>query len=195
MGTYGRWIARLRRAVRAPRTVSALLVVCLLLGIALTIVTLVPEITLRETRHHEGQVPPLAEGQNALVVPGAAYEGTAFVEATTPGLECGVSIIFVTEPEWREFLETGDLPAPHLYCGQPRSRIAGSIAAVLVENQRAAPFNWSFDVALYDAAYPYAVYGLPAIALLLVGGVSLPVLLFQKVVSGWIEDQIGREKK
>jgi hypothetical protein len=185
---------RLGRFLRSRKVMAVLLGVIVILGIVLAALASIPEVTLRETRDLQGQVPALAEGMDALEVPGATYEGMGFAEAKTEGLECGVSIVFLTELEWRQFQATGVLPTPQLHCGRATSRLPGSVAAVFVENQQLNASTWSFTLTLFEVSHPYAIYGLPAVALLLVGSLGLIVLLLQRALLKWV-DAITQEKK
>ena len=190
-----RWTAGLGRVLRSPRVIAALLVACLVLGFVLTSVAAIPEVVLRDTRHFQGQVASFAEGRYALAVPEAAFAGVGFAEASTEGLECGVSIAFLTEAELRAFQNTGDVPPPQLHCGRTTARLPGSVAAVFVENQLQNASDWSFDLALFEVSYPYALLGLPAIGLLLAGGLGLPVLFLQRAIPRWVERLLTEEKK
>ena len=190
-----RWTVGWGRLIRSPKIVTAILAACLLLGFGLTVLANVPEAMLRDTRHFEGPVAPFAEGQNALRVPNATFDGFGFAEARAEDLACGVGVVFLETAELRAFLDTGVLPIPQLHCDQSTARLPGSIAAVLVENGRQNASNWAFDLALFGVARPYALYGLPAFAFLLVGGIGLPIVLFQRLIPRWIERQLLQKKQ
>lgn len=167
----------------------------LILGFALVAYASIAGITLRETRHFEGTIPAFTEGQDAVLVPGAAYAGAGFSDVLADGLECGVSVVFLTESQRRDFVNTGNLPIPQLHCGQETARLPGTIAAVYAENERAHQSNWTFDITLFDITYPNALYGVPAIVLMLGGGIGLPILIFQRIVPRWIDAQLTGMKK
>lgn len=179
-----------RRAVAAVAFAGALL-----LGIFLALLAGVPETSLEDVRTFGGSVPPLAEGGDALLVPDASYTGLGFAEASTSGLACGVGIVFLDNFQWQDFLESGRLPAPQLHCDRSSAQLPGSVAAVLVENQRLNASTWEFELRLYAVSHPYSLYGLPATALLLAGGLGLTALIFQRSLLGWLEEGMEGKKK
>ncbi len=195
MESRKRWMVGWGRLVGSPKVVTVVLAACLALGFGLTALAVVPEVMLRDSRHYEGQIGPFAEGRNALAVPGAVFGGLGFAEARADGLACGVGVVFLEDAEWHAFQETGALPGPQLHCDRRAIRLPGSIAAVLVENERQNASNWAFDLALFGVAHPYALYGLPAIGFLLVGGIGLPIALLQRLIPRWIERQLIEKKK
>jgi hypothetical protein len=185
------WLGRTGGAVRAvlrkPRLIATILVACLVGGFILTIIATVPEYTFRETRHHEGVVDPFTVGRNAAVVPDAAYDGMGFADATTPALDCAVSIVFLTDAERQAFEQGADLPPPQLHCQRTAARLPGAIVAAYVENQGANASSWSIDLDFFAVSHPRAVYGLPAIALFLVSALGVPILLLERVLPKWME--------
>src|SRR3990172_30500 len=189
------YLTKLVRILRSRPVVAGILVACLVIGIALISVASIPTIAMRETRHFEGQVMAFAQNRDALPVPGAPFDGLGFAEATTPELECGVGIVFLVEPEFVAFQATGLMPPPQLHCDRASARLPGRIVAVFVENQRQSSANWSFDLALFDVSYPYALVGLPAVGLLLVSGLGLPALFLQWAIPRWMGSVSGRDEE
>lgn len=161
----------------------------LLAGIVMVGLAAVPVTETGEMRTLEGEVPPLSEGEDALEVPEAPFEGAGFAEAQAPNLTCGVSVVFLEENELRAFQETGELPTPQLHCDQAATRLPGSIAAAYVQNQRLTAANWSFSLQLFAVSHPYALLGLPAIGFLLAGGIGLAAISLQRQLLRWLEEK------
>lgn len=189
------YLAKLIRVIRSRRVVAGILIAFLVIGFALISLASIPAIGLRENRHFQGQVMPFAEDRDALSVPGAPFDGLGFADATTPGLDCGVGIVFLIESEFVAFQATGQMPPPQLHCDRTAARLPGRIVAVFVENQRQASANWSFDLALFDVDYPYVLAGLPAIGLLLVSGLGLPALFLQWAIPRWMGSTFGKDEE
>lgn len=160
---------------------------CLVGGFVLTVVANIPDFAFHETRRFEGPIDPFADGPNALAVPEAAYSGMGYADARTTGLDCAVSVVFLTEDELRAFEQGSDLPPPQLHCQRAAARLPSSIAAIYVQNEGQDASVWSFELDIFAVSHPRAALGIPAVALLFVCALGIPILLFERVLPKWME--------
>lgn len=177
-----RWTA-LKGLARRPIFLVPLLATLLIIGFVLVALANVTAVESTEERSLQGVAAPFS----LEPVTEAVYEGFGFAQANALQVECGVSFRFLTDLQLQQYEQSGVLPQPQLHCQGVSATLPGSIAAVLVENQRINASLWDIQLVLVHVSRPYALIALPAIAFLLAGGLGFAAYALQWALIRWME--------
>ncbi len=112
---------------------------------------------------------------------------------------CGVAFHLLSPSEETDFRETGTLPEADVHCDRTEAFLTHPVTLLVVQNKRPLVANYILTLEGLQVSRPYSLAAVPALVLLLAGGVGLTVLILRKGLrraeEGLREARAGKRKK
>lgn len=140
-------------------------------GIALAIVSLLPNVTFRETVRVAGEIGPRASNATAFPYAGYNVAEVAFEERPS----CAIRLYLLDPLQADAYNASSTLPNPSdsLHCDRTRAGFRGTIALVVVTNLFNGTENYTARVDLFFVSQPYVLLTFPALVLMLGGAIAV----------------------
>ena len=180
----------LQRAIRRRRPLFPVLgsVTAIAVGLGFVLASFVPDIAPAGSTTLSGSVPASSTHNESFV------SDAGLAEIRLEMGKCSVFVTLLNEPELDAYRASGDLPGPQLDCDRRVATFSYPLRWIVIENAGLTMENYTVTGAFFSVQFPRAVLALPALSLLLGGGLYLTLWGFRRSVERF-RDGYGKERK
>ena len=180
-------LAALQRAIRRRRSLSPVLgsIAAMAAGFGLLLASFVPDIAPSGSTTLNGSVPASSTHNESF----RSDAGLAEIRLEMGG--CSVFVTLLNQLELDAYIASGDLPGAQLDCDRRVATFSYPLRWILIENAGPTMQNYTVTGAFFSVQFSRAVLALPALSLILVGGLYLTLWGFRRSVERFRD---GHEK-